>query len=500
MKKFKRITLSLLCILLAVLTASCGEYSPAVGGTNNTGSTVQGSQKPTENGDDPFTVKIMYDGQQYIPTEPIYAHWSDGYSIHNAAFDEKGVASVTGLDGDYKVTLSSIPEGYSYNPNAHKATNINRDIVIEIYKITPTKGSGSGPYSCIEIDKTGMYSAVIESEDDALYYQFTPRSSGMYSVLSWVDVSSDSVNPMIDVYHGSSQFKVFGYTLDDGGECGQYTKNFKHEVKISSDGIGQAFTFAVKGYSKEQKYPITVNFAVQLDGGFERNKTVSTLIVPTEKFRRAPEFDKSVYTFVGAETLDRGNYIFDGSRYGLNEDDGYYHVYNEATGKFDGPVLYAYVSQPCRFLDAAFIHIEMRGNKALTVSNGTENYKLFIEGFSSLLTDPPGDNGPYFCTTDCPCRLDKDCEGACTEGCEKCGPDCRPCPAEAMGKGGYGDYCNSDGVYPVTAELKDFLQKYSTSQLLFFDGNGYVETNPVIKVDAKEEDQWLFACGYYVKK
>ena len=49
----------------------------------------------------------------------------------------------------------------------------------------------------------------------------------------------------------------------------------------------------------------------------------------------------------------------------------------------------------------------------------------------------------------------------------------------------------------MTAELKDFLQKYSISQLLFRDGQGFVETHETIKVFATEDDQWLFACGYY---
>ena len=65
---------------------------------------------------------------------------------------------------------------------------------------------------------------------------------------------------------------------------------------------------------------------------------------------------------------------------------------------------------------------------------------------------------------------------------------------------GYGAYCNSDGVAAVTAELKQFLQKYSVNQLLFFDGNGFVETNPSVSVYAAEDDQWRVACGYYKEK
>ena len=61
---------------------------------------------------------------------------------------------------------------------------------------------------------------------------------------------------------------------------------------------------------------------------------------------------------------------------------------------------------------------------------------------------------------------------------------------------GYASYCNSDGVYKVTEELKEFLQKFSISQLYFRDGDGWVEG---YNVYAEEDDQWLFACGYYVE-
>ena len=83
--------------------------------------------------------------------------------------------------------------------------------------------------------------------------------------------------------------------------------------------------------------------------------------------------------------------------------------------------------------------IESHGNKNLTVSNGTENYKQFIEV-------------------------------------------------------SYAAACNSDGVCYVTMELMIFLQKFSVSQRLFIDGNGFVESTGVYAV---EEDQWLFCCGYY---
>jgi len=314
------------------------------------------------------------------------------------------------------------------------------------------------------------------------------------------------------------------FIADGGGTEGTYTKNFKLDVQIAdemiSDGGQVTFSFGVLSSSTDNRFPIKVYFAITLDGEFSLNHTDAQMMYPSdEHLERAPDYDGSKYEFVGAEFAQtvgsNSANVFDGTNYKLwplsEGGDNYYHLFDET--KYPethgyGPVLYAYVSEACRFMDASFTTVEMRGNKALTVSKGTENYKLFIEGFGGLVVDPPGDNGPYFCVTNCPCRENNRCEsaqlgyanGACTEACEECHVDCRRCPREAFGMSGYGQYCNSDGVAAVTEELKQFLQKYSVNQLLFFDGNGFVETNPSVSVYAAEDDQWLFACGYYREK
>ena len=164
-------------------------------------------------------------------------------------------------------------------------------------------------------------------------------------------------------------------------------------------------------------------------------------------------------------------------------------------------MLYADITVACRFLDLPFPQIEYVGNKALTVASGTKNYKQFIEGFDALIADPPSpDLGPYLCVSTCPCRSQGRCAGACLETCQYCHVDCRRVsPLQIKGLG-YADVVNRDGRFPVTPEIKEFLQEYSISQLLFRDGNGWVEENPNVKVDAMEDDQWLFACGYYVNE
>ena len=531
---------SLLCKLgpiflsLTLLLTACGEYNPAV---KDPGANQGGTEADTKDSDvvtdeegnvdkNPFTVTLKVGDDVYIPSEeyPISVQWNDGYSIHTAPVSQDGVARVGGLDGDYRIRLTSIPAGYTYNPNIYTATNNSRNVEIQLHKIVTTRGHGDQLYNAIEIKNTGLYCVELTSPTHEIFFEFAPPKSGTYSVESWMDTIENKVNPQAKYYGANRFFKDLQFIADGGGAEGTYTKNFKLDVQIAdemiSDGGQVTFSFGVLSSSTDNRFPIKVYFAITLDGEFSLNLADSQLMHPSdEHLERAPEYDQNKFEFVGAETLQtqgaNSAHVFDGKNYKLwpisEGGDNYYHVYDEA--KYPethgyGPVLYAHVSSACRFMDASFTTVEMRGNKALTVSKGTENYKLFIEGFGGLIVDPPGDNGPYFCVTNCPCRENNECEsaqkgfanGACTEACEKCHVDCRRCPEEAFGMSGYGDYCNSDGVTAVTEELKQFLQKYSVNQLLFMDGNGFVETHPTISVYALEEDQWLFACGYYREK
>ena len=531
----KQRMIALLSVLLAclLLITACGEYNPAAKLPGNNHERIpestDGDAVTDEEGTldpNPFTVTLTYNGEVYIPSEeqPVSVKWSDGYSVHTAPIGQDGVARIGGLDGDFRVTLTAVPEGYTYNPNAYTATNNRRNLEIELYRIVTTRGQGDLLYNAIEIRNTGIYCVELTSPTQEIFFEFAPPKSGTYSMESWMDTIDNQINPQAKFYGANAFNKTYQYTADGGGAEGTYTKNFKLDVQIAdemiSDGGQVTFSFGVLATSTDGQYPIKVYFAITLDGEFSLNHADAQMIYPSdEHLDRAPEYDKALYEFVGAEVLktEGGSSanVFDGTLYKLwpisEGGDNYYHVYDEAAYPEShgyGPVLYAYVNMPCRFMDASFTTVEMRGNKALTVSNGTENYKLFIEGFHGLVVDPPGDNGPYFCVINCPCRETNQCEsaklgfenGACSEACENCHADCRRCPTEAFGMSGYGQYCNSDGVTAVTEELKQFLQKYSVNQLLFMDGNGFVETNTSVSVYAAENDQWLFACGYYKKK
>lgn len=658
MKK-RIISCILFLLVISMLLSSCSEFTPAVDPNGNNERPTQNEQPsestPPAEDDGSYTVTLSYNGEQYIPTSDteIYVQWNDGFSFHKALMED-GVAKVGNLDGDFQVTLSAVPEGFAYDPNAYIATTDNRHIEIKLHKVIETFGAGEELYKSISIDQMGVYKVDIDVDRRGnvkeIFYEFAPKEPGLYSVESWVDTTENQINPTANFYGENSAFKQLVEVCDGGGMESTYTKNFKLEVDISDsefskDGGGQViFSFGITATSKKGEYPISVYFAVKLDGEMPddgTSKKEATIMVPKEELVHQRSYPTEYYStaegnysieyiLTGAEfkqmnsTGDKTANVFDSDNYSLwkkgtgmpmsaigtrgdsiaqkltgeytvtyesiirsitftpdkvgatsgavtirerdtsmpealipyttyegvyryefvkgNPDkkipdtialthisgdkieyagfsidkngnltygvgDNYYHLIDKENGTY-GPILYAYITSDCGFLGGeTFATLEYRGNKALTVTKD-KNYKLFIEGFNAL-TISHGDVGPYFCYAECPCRkgikddngkeIKKPCTGACVEGCQYCLADCRPCPEEGIGHPGYAGYVNYQGMYGVTEELKIFLQSYSIAQLLFFDGNGFVETNEDRNVYAEEDDQWLFACAYYKK-
>lgn len=529
MRAFKKLcSLLLVFVMLFSVVACNGEYNYATGGGSNGG----GSDEPIppEMDDDPtndFTVTLRADGQTYSPRMEMWARWTDLESgaVFQSPIDKNGVARIDGLDGDYRVTLSAVPNEYTYNPNTYKATNYDRNIVLDLYTLNRLTGNGTGIYDCVHFSKTGVYSATIKTPEDAIFFQYAPDRSGTYTIESWADTTADNINPYIEVYGGHSQYKYFIRTVDDGGTMGSYTINFVHNVQIADENIssgGQAvYTFAIKADSKNNKYPITITFAVKRDGDFELGglHTGGGLVVP--------EFDFTNYWKIDHEhdgkTLqypeyqyNTNTYVFDENRFKVwktdDGGDGFYHLYDKtkyAETDGYGPILYANITSACRFIDKAFTDIEYNGrdsNGAGETVNANlrlqgKNYKHFIEGYSQLATLGQINGGAYYCVNDCPCHdsSKKKTDWACPTDCTKCNSGCRKCPEALIGHEGYQAYANGDGMVAVTSELKEFLSLYCESQQFFYDGQGSLEKNPVDgrNYQAKGDSGWLFACAYY---
>lgn len=511
----KKIIAFMLILSLAISLVSCGEYHQATGGSGNDSGS---GDKPTLD-DDPtndFTVQLRLNEQPFSPATAVNVYWNDGYNVHIAPVDESGFAVIDGLDGDYNVTLSSVPAGYAYDSNAYTATNDNRNIVIDMYDLNLLRGSGTSTDDVYYISNTGVYTITIDSESDLSYIRFAPQTNGVYTVESWVSVVEDEVSPICYGYLGSAHYVYGQYKVTDVGICGSYTRNFVHTVNIADENISASgggsvtFTFAIGAETKSGVYPVNLTFAVKRNGGFDINREEKVTMIPSQDWSA---FDFGAFNnlaggeIVGAEKLYPGttdSYAFDEDYYKLwpisEGGDGVYHVYDELkypeTGGY-GPILVAYISSPCRFFPAgpdgnavSFVTIEDAGNNALVIQS-KYNYRLFIKGFSALA------NAGYYCTSNCLCHIDGSLP-ACVIGCEECTEDCVQVTAEEMAIRGYADLVNADGVAPVTEELKLFLQRYvSNSQYFFADGEGTIETDPDNPIDSYEDSQWLFACGYY---
>ena len=490
--------LSYLVILILIFTTSCGQIidDPNQGGGNteiinpgnNTTTPPNGDPNTNEPGKDDkteFSVSLIYNKKVYTPgkDEKIQVVWADDYSRYTETIGSDGFAK-TKLDGDFNVYLNNVPEGYSYNPNIYRADNDNPVVEIELYKLSRiSKGSGTKLYDEYQMSSTGVYRTTISKSQQKVYYEYKPTKAGYYVLETMVNVFEDSVNPKVDIYQGTFAYKPQtpnqagldsgGYSLKNG-----FVKNVKWVVKLTEEQVSNVYTFAIYADSKTGVYPINVDFKITYEGEYYvddivsklinaeeihslvecanchktySNETTSTIctscggnIVKSSK----PTYNSSKYMFVNTDGgignyyggSSNGSGLLIGSGFKYNEETGFWHVYNNTTGEF-GPVLCAKITQPCAYYEEALNMIESHGNKNLTVSNGTENYKVFVEQQ-------------------------------------------------------YAGVCNADGVCFVTNEMKEFLQKFSVAQRLFFDGNGFVESTGVY---AAEEDQWLFACGYYVE-
>ncbi len=532
-----RIIAFILIIATLLSLSACGEYSPATkkpGSTESSGDTEQ----PEMNDDptDDFTVAVTANGAPYIPKTDIYVIWTSGVSVHKAPLGRDGVARIDGLDGDFRVTLSSVPNGFAYNPNINYATNDNKNIVLELYTLNQLTGSGTGEYESKIFKDTGVYSATIEKAGDGIFFEYAPTGNGVYTIESWVDTTADSVNPYLEVYRGSWAWKEYEKTINDGGTAGSYTMNFVHEVKIADENISSSgqvvFSFVIKAESKNDKYPINITFAVKRDGDFTLPDYGSS-----EKKTAIPKFDFSSYN-VAEHEYDSGlyerknleykfeglanTYVFDDSRVKLwkssDGGDGFYHVYDKekysSTGGY-GPILYANITKELRLISAAdnrisFISIEYGGdresgeiiNGALTI-NGT-NYKHFIEGYTFLSTYGNINGGSYYCVSECPCHTKSasNLGWACSESCTTCSSNCRRCPDGLIGNEGYQSIANSEGMVAVTEELKLFLESFVNGQTYFLDGEGYLDSTAIngIYYQAVGDSGWLFACAYYEAK
>lgn len=462
MKRFLSLILSF--VLIALFAGCDGVYTPPISGTSDQSQSGGGGDGETQT---EFTVTLTLDREQFIPyymsenvpdSERLTCHWTGTGGTYSAAFDDEGVATVYGLDGEYQVTLSNFPSTMSnitYDSNSYFADNDHTHVEIEMLHIIPLTGAGT-MYNAIPIRYEGVYRTVIKSADSPVFYEYFPQNAGSFSIESIVDITANDVNPSVDIYYGTTAFKNFYRTLEDGGTSSTYTRNFKMYVDADRSEIGGCWNFEVHADCRSGKYPVTVDFVIRFESDYEIVYPEYERMVPKGPFLKAQGRGNVRYVYYDT------NYVLrDGDkRFKLyrQEDggDGFYHLYDEekylATDGY-GPLIYAKITQDCEVLvtedglgfTASKIYTEYDQLSVVAADGRYKAYKYFIKNALTSEADS------------------------------------------------YAEYCNADGAHPVNEELRQFLQDYATSQRYFMDGYGWAES----MLQSDEYNQWQFACFYY---
>lgn len=488
---------SLLCMVLVLaMCTGCelGTYVTNPGAQGNSGSdpTVGGNTTPstpatgdgTVDANTPYTVALYYNNKPFeVPNaEQIQVVWVGESTNTVLPLNADGTANAGVLDGDFDIYLIGLPEEYSYNPNINHATADSRHVDIMIVDIAqPIKGDGgikANPPSmamyvyggCFEVQYQGTYRVKITEPNQKFYFQYRPKTTGIYSVESWCNIYTNEVNPLMDVWKGEVGLKNLDYTLDDGGpsRSGGFTKNFRYEIVV--ENTGPTYTFGIYGYSDTNKVPseenpIIIDFAITYEGAYDATKD-QTVTVVSEEFNglSKPQETSAAWNWANYLTwnADANSYdkVFRGADTAirLNPDEGLYRLYDEeryADNDGWGPYLMCDLKNTPECYSVTSLY---NANQA----GGSANNFLKLRVWDETYQDYVRHDYTLFIRNQ------------------------------------YADKCDSKGRCYVTEELRQFLQLYAQRHSLWTDGVGASEGSPEENgYSASQENMWLFACGFY---
>ncbi len=502
MKKFLTIILSL--VLALCFVCGCTETLPSggspgtdsgtSGGTADTGSTSDSGDEMT---DDSYTVTLQFPSKTTIlpSLDGIYAVWSNDNSVYTAEFNSSGVAYYNGLDGEYTVTLSATPDGYTYNPNIYEANGGDSGRNVNIYMYSLSSFTGGEGYS---LDQSVIAKAADGSSNDSdvyfriyrvyfysaateFYFEFTPTEAGTYSIETYVSVYDNIVNPTLTRYSFASHTSMGTYT--SGGDSGTYTKNARYEYSIADSQVGNRGCYGIKIECASGTYPQYVDIAITWEdyytdedmyaqyGGAYQSVAVPDYIGVEGVDWETPSGN---YTMLRMASVMNGDFsstvTINGTKYSqiYQWTDGYYYYckdpesYYAATGgkvdETDADTFTTYWT---------LLFVQIKSTELFTVSGSSilgllQAKELGYNYRVSVKVNGVYQNYNYYNMLTA-----------------------------------YQAEANSNSCYPVTDELKECLQNVSITNTYFYDGNGWLEGTP-FNYSATDEDQWLYGCGVYI--
>ena len=224
-----------------------------------------------------YTVTLLWNKEnfteeQYADITQLEAQWTDSETNKKfySCFNSEGVASINLVEGHYSVTLATLPDGFTYNPNIYQAKDNHTDVFIDLYRLTPTHGTGEDPYNeVIAISKPGAYRVTLETATQEIWFKVRPSERGLYSMESLVDVTANKINPILYTYAGHDAFvnDASEEMIDGGGAENTFTKNFRWELRLSPEDVGSVRFFALRSTNNDPSaYPFAVDLIFDKDG------------------------------------------------------------------------------------------------------------------------------------------------------------------------------------------------------------------------------------------
>lgn len=452
----------LICIsFLLTLLSLVGCIGQTSTGGGNGGGTDPGTGGGGSNPDDSnlieYTARIYRNGRLWAPNIDIYAVFDNQSSTSSVLIDSfTGEAKFKG-DGEYNVHLSTVPAGYTYDPNGYIVTPQHTEANIDLAAIQQFTG-GTGAHSpmsqAYKIEKNGYYTIDIESPNQLVYFQIKPSMPGEYQIESVSDVYDDTINPTLYFFYGNVAYRNEDEPIiaNEGGTtlAGGFTKNFTYSLTWDIAQISQWQNFAIQAEQKYSEYPIKVTFRVKYLGEYHLDYPDRYPVYPTESIPAVIKPSGSRLHAVSdvSPNFDQFKTIYDPIT-------RVWCKYDETAPNNCGAPLVAYVNTIIPSLEFDFQTIRSYEVFGLCIGDECFDYFLFGNGplFDPLTSLPLVYSGDY-----------------------------------------YANHCNSEGVCSVTNELKDFLQRIAIQRSMFFDGQGILEGNGY---SSGQDSQWLFACGYY---
>lgn len=315
----------------------------------------------------------------------------------------------------------------------------------------------------VSVTETGTYEITISAEYGYAEIAFKPNEAGVYSLAS----DTDDYDPKIAYYpFGRSSWDNVpdSYKDDNGGDG----NNFYFEVSITESEL-----FDESGDKSGNVW----YFHIFLNDELAENESALIKLIVT---REGDVYEKQrVVQYIKAETPLSQFREYDGTLTSLrlnsasvivyNQTDGFYHV-----GDVNGPVLVVSLTKAVTdYYDVPLVELDKAGtsgtpfrfnvtpaenlndislpyvfNDYSIMLRGFKNYSYSYSGSTLVPTEPEPETDNY-----------------------------------------YSKYVNSDGVYGVTEELREFLELFAAAN------QNWIQS---CTSDVTESDYlWLFACAYY---